>query len=366
MPRNDGSSATLHKASPAVPAGPPRGKALPGALLAALIATFGWIAPAHAAVLKLATIAPEGSAWMKEMRAGAAEIGERTDGRVELKFYGGGVMGNDDKVLRKVRIGQLHGGAFTASSLADRYPDVNIYGLPLMFESLDEVEYVRARIDERLREGMKEAGFVSFGFAGGGFARLMSNRPVRSLDDLQGQKVWVPEGDRFSYEAMASLDLSPVALPVTDVLTGLQTGLLDIVATPPVGALVLQWHTKVKYITELPILYTLGFLAVDRRAFERLNEADRAVVREVMGEVYERFDEINRKDNEQALAALDNAGLTLVEPRSGAIESWREVVMASNEKLVEDGALSEDLFEDVLALLAEYRNQRPGLHGAAR
>ena len=184
---------------------------------------------AVAAEFKIATVLPENTSWMKEMRAAAADIRERTDGRVTFKFYSGGVQGSPDKVLRKIKIGQLHGGAFTPTDLQQVYADLNIYGLPFLFESEAEVNYVRERVDPALIRGLEEAGFVSFGFAGGGFARVMSNVPVRNHDDLKGRKVWVPEGDLISYESMQALDLSPVTLPLTDVLTGLQTGLIDIV-----------------------------------------------------------------------------------------------------------------------------------------
>ena len=178
-------------------------------LIAALTAVLA-AQLASAETLKLATIAPENSQWMQDMRAGAKLIRERTDGRVIIKLFGGGVMGNDKKVLRKIRIGQLHGGAFTAGSMMDRYPDLSIYGLPLLFNSQGEVDYVRERLDARLKAGLEEAGFVSFGFAGGGFAMVLGNAPVTELADLQGQKVWVPEGDTISYAGMEALDLSPV------------------------------------------------------------------------------------------------------------------------------------------------------------
>ena len=155
-------------------------------------------ATASAATLKVATVTPEGSGWMKEMRASAKEIRERTEGRVQIKYYGGGVMGNDAKVLGKIRIGALHGGAFTPGALADIYPDLNLYGMLLVFDSEEEAAYVRERMDEVLETGLEESGFVNFGFAAGGFAIVMSNTPVRTLDDLKGKRVWVPEGDNIS------------------------------------------------------------------------------------------------------------------------------------------------------------------------
>jgi TRAP-type transport system periplasmic protein len=177
-------------------------------LLIATLSALGWmgLVPAAGAVdLKIATVLPENTQWMRDMREGGKELAERTDGRVNFRFYSGGVQGSADKVLRKIKIGQLHGGAFTPTDLQQVYPDLNIYGLPFLFESADEVDYVRERVDPKLTSGLEDAGFVSFGFAGGGFALVMSNVPVSSHDDLRGRKVWVPEGDLISYETMQAL-----------------------------------------------------------------------------------------------------------------------------------------------------------------
>lgn len=316
-----------------------------------LLACAGW---AEAATLKIATVTPEGSEWMREMRAGAAEIEKRTEGRVQIKFYGGGVQGNDAKVLGKIRIGALQGGAFTPSAVAALYPDINLYGMPMVFESEEQAAYVRERMDTTLQEGLEEAGFVSFGFASGGFAAIMSNNPVRSLDDLRGRRIWVPEGDRISYASMEAVSLAPVTLPLTDVLTGLQTGLIDIVGSPPIGALVLQWHTKVRYMTELPLAYTLGFLVIDKKAFAKLNEKDQAVVQEVMGDMYERFDKKNLEDNRKAREALLKQKIELVEFDPAELERFRELMHVSNRKLGESGMFTLSLYEEMLGFAAEY------------
>ncbi len=310
----------------------------------------------NAAVLKIATVTPEGSAWMEAMRAGAREIKERTDGRVEIKYYGGGVMGNDDKVLGKIRIGNLHGGAFTPSALQSIYPDVSLYGLPLVFDSEEEAAYVRDRLDQTLRDGMRENGFVSFGFAATGFAVLMSNEPVKGLADLKGKRVWVPEGDTISYASMEALSLSPVTLPMTDVLTGLQTGLIDIVVVSPIGALVLQWHTKVSYVTDLPLVYTMGFMAVSKRAFDKLSPGDQQIVREVMDNLYAKFDEKNLVDNKEALQALLNAGIELVPSADGEKARIRDVLAKSNRSMAVQGEYSLDLYERMMQYVEEYRS----------
>ena len=313
--------------------------------------------PLQAATLKIATVTPENSQWMKDMRAGAKEIKERTEGRVQIKYYGGGIMGNDQKVLSRIRIGALQGGAFTPTALAGQYSNLNLYGLPMVFDSEEEAAYARSRLDARLSAGLEEAGFVNFGFAAGGFAILMSNTPVDSLDDLKGKKVWIPEGDDISRRAMEAMSLSPVTLPLTDVLTGLQTGLIDIVAMSPIGALVLQWHTKVKYITELPLVYTLGFMAVDKKAFGKLSEDDQAIVRDVMGRTYENFDKANLIDNRGARDALLNTGIKAVPVTPEEYEKVRAALMKLNVDLANQGYFDKALFDEMLKYVSEYRSE---------
>jgi TRAP-type C4-dicarboxylate transport system substrate-binding protein len=310
------------------------------------------------APIKLATIAPEGSSWMVQMRAGADEIKTRTDGRVAIKFYGGGVMGNDKKVLRKIRIGQLQGGAFTSTALSERYSGLNLYGIPMLFRSLAEVDYVRERMDDQLQAGMREVGFESFGFAEGGFAYLMANSPVQDLEDIRGRKIWVPEGDPVSFTAMETLGLSPVVLPLTDVMTGLQTGLLDIVANSPVGALVLQWHTKIQFVTDLPISYLFAYLAIEERAFSRLRDTDQAIVREVLTRVYNAIDAEARRDNLNAEQALKSAGIRYVVPASDRVDNWRNAMAGINDRLSADGSLDPELLSELLGHLKAYRSQQ--------
>jgi TRAP-type transport system periplasmic protein len=309
--------------------------------------------------LKLATVVPENSQWMRDMRTAATAIQSQTQGRVTLKLYGGGVMGNEKKVLRKIRIGQLQGGAFTANGIAEVYPDVVVYGLPMVFESQDEVDYVRQRMDKLFMRGLEQSGFVSFGFAGGGFARILANKPISRVAELRGQKVWVPDGDRVTYAAMEALQLSPVVLPVTDVLTGLQTGLIDIIAAPPVGVLALQWQTRVKYLTTVPLMYTMGLVAVDAKAFAELSAADQVVVRRVMGDMYIRTDQQSRQDDAQAQQALKTGGLRFVDADPSDVAVWRKTIAATNQKLGREGVFNPSLLDQLNGYLQEFRAHKP-------
>jgi len=311
--------------------------------------------------IKLASIAPEGSHWIRDMRAGSERIRELTEGRVTIKLYPGGVMGNDAQVLRKMRIGQLHGGAFAAGGLVARYSGFNLYGIPLLFHSLEEVDYVRERIDPKLEAGLERAGLVSLGFSEGGFANLMANEPIRNVQDLMRKKIWVPEGDQISFLAMEALGLSPVVLPVTDVLTGLQTGLLDVTAASPVTALVLQWHTKVRYRTELPVSYSMGVLAIEAGIFRRLNTSDQDIVREVMGEIMAGLDQASRDDNREARVVLQRSGVMPVDVDLANLEGWRRTVKGTYPELRRRPDIDVALFDELLAALAEYRSQAPSL-----
>jgi TRAP-type C4-dicarboxylate transport system substrate-binding protein len=314
---------------------------------------------ASAVDIKIATVAPEGSRWMQQMRAGAEEVSQRTAGRVALKFYPGGVMGNDAQVLRKIRVGQLQGGAFTAGGLGERYGALNLYGIPLLFRSLDEIDAVRADLDADLAAGLERAGFVTFGFIEGGFANLLANEPIRSIEDMRRKKVWVPEGDAISFMVMEALGLSPAVLPVTDVLTGLQTGLIDIAFASPVAALVLQWHTKVKYITDLPVSYSMGVFAIEKDVYAALSAEDQRTVREVMGRYIESLDREARDDNRKAAEVLARAGLQTVPVEAADVEGWRRTIETLLPRLRERPEIDAAMLDRLLAVLADHRRANP-------
>lgn len=320
-----------------------------------LFATFLALTPfAYAVDVKIATLAPNQSAWMQDMRAAGKEIEQRTDGRVKLRFYGGGTQGTEDKVLQKIKIGQLHGGTFSATDFMQDYGAINIYGLPFVFASWDEVRYVRERMDAQLQAGFADLNFVTFGIAGS-FSMVLSNDPIRNYDDMKGKKVWLPQGDFVSYEAMRRLQLSPVALPITDVLTGLQTGLLDIAAIPPEVAVALQWHTRVKYVTNMPVVFGISFLAISKRTFDRLSADDQMVVSEVLNGVYADIDQKAPAESENAMQALQSIGITHVEPEEGQFAELQQTMSMFNREMAIEGAYPLGVYEEMLDHIGEFR-----------
>ena len=327
-------------------------------ILSLLIAML--IAPAVGAQglrLKIATMAPDGTLWMKELQAAAEEIKERTAGRVSFRFYPGGTMGADSAVLRKIRIGQLHGGVVLAGSLALVDPNMEIYNLPLLFRSYGEVDYVRERMDAKLIAGLEKKGYVSFGFSETGFTYLLSAKPTRTFEDLKGRKAWMPQDDPLSFAIVEAAGLAPVPLPISDVLTGLQTGLIDTVAAPPVGAIALQWFTKARYLTDLPITYVIGTTVISTKAFGKMSPGDQKIVREVMGKANQVLDETSRTDNAEAREALAAQGVEFVDPPDETRSKWDEIAATATEKLIAERGYDPAVLAEIEDHIHAYRTQ---------
>ncbi len=309
----------------------------------------------QAATLKIATLAPDGTLWMKLMREGAKEVKEATHGRVKIRFYPGGVMGNDKSVLRKIRVGQLQGGALTGGGLIPICQACQLYSLPFIFNSYAEVDYVRKQMDPLLNKALEDKGFVGFGISEGGFAYLMSNQPLTQVKQLKEQRVWVPEGDQVSRTAFESLAVSPIPLPLTDVLTGLQTGLINTVGTSPTAAIALQWHTQVKYLTDMPLLYLYGMLIIQKQAFQQLSEQDQATVRDVMESTFHKINEQSRQDNISAQKALLSQGIQFTHPSPTDITQWQTIIDQAVNHMGEEGVYSSEMLITLRRHLKDFR-----------
>jgi TRAP-type C4-dicarboxylate transport system substrate-binding protein len=307
---------------------------------------------AMAATLKIATVVPNGSSWMNEMKAAAKEVKQKTEGRVKIKYYPGGVMGSDKTVLRKMRSGQLHGGAISAGALAHIYNGVQLYSLPFTFNNLAEVRYVRKTFDTIIATGLADNGFQLLGLSEGGFAYLMSNKALTQAADIQGQKVWVPEGDLIGNEIFSVAGIKPIASPISNVYTGLQTGLLDTVTINPSGAIALQWHTKIQHLADEPLLLIMGMLVVDQKAFNKIKADDQAIVKQAIATAFKRLDSINEKGDIGARAALQKNGVQFDKP-SGS--EWREIAKKALINLEKLKAYPADTYRQMQAALKEYR-----------
>jgi len=325
-------------------------------LIAALIVAISPIAFAQQ-TLKIATIAPEGSTWMREMRAAAAESETATEGRVKVRFYPGGVMGNDVTVLRKIKLGQLQGGAFTGSELTSISKDAQLYSLPFLFRDRAEVDGVRASVDPLLLKTFDDAGWKVLSLTGVGFAYLMSSESITAPGALVGRKVWTPQNDAIAERVFRAGKVAPIPLPLPDVFTALQTGLIDTVGNTPAGTIALQWHGKLREVLDLPLSYITGYVIVEGKPWAKLSAADQEAVVAAFRASGERIDADNRRADAQALDALQGLGVKLVAADAGEAERWRGIGHEIAEQMTASGELSAEPIGQLRKVLGELRSE---------
>ena len=313
--------------------------------------------PAQARVYKIATLAPDGTQWMTLMRQASKDIAKQTNNRVKLKFYPGGIMGNENSVLRKMKVGQLHGAALTSSALKRIDTDNYIYSLPLTFRSYGEMNYIRKKLDQRMINRLRKKGYVAFKIAGDGFAYLLSKERVSGVEDLKQQKVWIPPDDIMAQTLLDTVGVSPVSLPLTDVLTGLQTGLITTVGAPPSFSIALQWHTKVKYLVDVPMFFSFGAFVFSERAFKKISAADQAIVRKHMIKTFEKLSKINWENNKKAKLALAQQGIEIVKPNKKELAGLNKLAKDVIARLVKEGKLKQSEVNEVFGMLKTYRKK---------
>ncbi len=276
-----------------------------GALLAAATSM-----PAYAAqTLRIAFLAPPGSRWDSIFKSMAADVYARTHHDVRIRFIGGGVMGDETDEVRKMRIGELQGAALTGMGLGLIDPEVRVLELPLLYRNDTDVDRATAKIGGYLDKQFDRKGYELLGWAEVGPVYLFTNKPIYRLSDLQGVKMWMWEGDRLAEAIFKQLKVIPQPLAITNVLTSLETGMIDGAYNAPEALLALQWNSKVKYMLNLRLTQSMGALLVTKNAWQRLSPADQAVLRQDGAKYCREIVVDGRKDNQEAIAALRAQGI---------------------------------------------------------
>ena len=305
--------------------------------------------------LKVATISPEGSPLMVELREAADAIEKETEGRVQFKFYAGGVMGDDFAVKRKMRARQLNGGILQTSVFTSDVPNLNVYNLPMQFKSVDEVAAVRQDLDGVLRGELEESGYVSFGFLGLGLAYAMGSKPATTVQETRRLKIWVPKNDPSSELMLSAFGINPIPLSTVDVLTGLQTGLIDTVASPPVAAVTLQWHTHIKYMLDVPFLYVFSVYVLDQRSFRNVSDEDQEIVRQHMDNAMHNAERKGIENHASAFDAMLDQGIELLQPDEDALNEWQRNADGAAEEWVNKKLVSRSILDQFRSSLQKTR-----------
>lgn len=290
-------------------------------LLSALLMSMCFAAP-----IKVGVLAPEGTNWAKNLSEMAKEIKSKTNGEVNIKFYFGGSQGDEPDVLRKIRVGQLQGGIFTGKTLGEINGDVRVIELPFsFFENRQKAWNTVEKMTPFFNTKFDKSGFKNLGFFEIGIVYFVSSKEAKSISDLSGLKIWSWEGDKLVSTMIDSMKLISVPLPLTDVLSSLSTGVIDAAYAPPLGILSLQWNTKIKYLVNFPLSFSIGAFLINEKTWASISPANQKIVNEISSLYVSNVNKANEKDNIDALEVLKSGGIQFVDFAASDVAKGKEL-----------------------------------------
>ena len=305
--------------------------------------------------IKFATIAPEGSAWMVKMRALDKNLREKSQGKLRFRFYPGGVAGDEPNVLKKIRIGQIHCAGFTGVGFGQILPEVRVLDLPYLFRNYKEIDLVHRELRDFFSDKFREKGFEMLAWAEVGNVNLFSKKPIRRVEDLSGLKIWAWSGDPVAKVTFSSMGNNPIPLPITDVTTALNTGMIDTVYATPLAALVLQWHSYTHYMSAMPLTHSTGAILITKKAFDRLPPELSKLLKDSLNKGMIDLTTKLREDADGAVKQIQMSGLKVVPSPTGSdLEKIYKVHDRVAQRLT--GKLfSKDLLDRVYIILKKIR-----------
>lgn len=277
--------------------------------------------------LKIAVIAPDGSSWAKNLKKMVKEITVATNGKVKWKIYFGAIQGDEPAVLRKIIIGQLHGGVFTGKTLGDINGDIRVLELPFTFnDTATKPMKILSDMGPFLNKGLNQKGFFNLGFFGIGEVYFVSKVKVSNMDSMKGVKIWSWQGDDLVQNMIDVMGLVSVPLAITDVLSSLSStgasSILDAAYAPPLGLMALQWNTKIKYLVDFPIAYSVGAFLLSKKTWKKIPLKYHAKIKQISAKYIQKINADNIKDNQESLDIIKNMGVEFVKfPKSDIIKS---------------------------------------------
>jgi TRAP-type transport system periplasmic protein len=304
-------------------------------------------------VIRMGTVAPDGTAWARELRSFGRDVEAGTHGAVKIKYYFGSIAGDEITVIDRVRRGQLDG---MASGVACHriMPSLRVTRIAGLFQTRGEAAYVTDRLHTELAAEAQTAGFQLMAVGGFGTDVLMSRTPVRSMADLRRMKIWIWDIDEVLRLHLPGVGMNVVPMPVEDVGHAIGDGRLDGVNALAAAALAFQWSTQFKYFTDLRSSYLSGCLAIATRAMDRLPIEEQEAVRTAAAKFRVRFEELGQQQDEQLLRVFRQQGMVQVEVSPGFRGEFLEAARAARERLG-DKLVPRTLLAHVQEMLSDYR-----------
>jgi len=305
--------------------------------------------------IKFATLAPEGSTWMKVMQEWNKELLEKSGGKLRFRIYSGGISGDEKDVLRKIRLGQLQAGGFTGVGLGEIAAQVRILDTPFLFQNVEEVDYIYNTFEKEWEDAFKKSGYVLLGWTEVGFVYFFTAKPIQGLMELKGIKMWIWEGDPIAEALFKSLDLSPIPLSITDVMTSLQTGLIDGVYCSPLAAIALQWFTRTKFMYDFHLANASGAVLISKPFLDKMPKDLQTLLLTTGKQHLNRLTQLSRKENKGAIETLKKNGIKLISLNfTQEVEDYKAMGEKARRLLV--GKLySEDLLDKIENALKQFR-----------
>jgi TRAP-type C4-dicarboxylate transport system substrate-binding protein len=301
-------------------------------------------------VIKIATLAPSGSPYHEIMKEMAAGWREESDDRVALKIYPGGVAGGEVDILRKIRIGQLHAGALSISGLSRALPEISVLSTPMIYKTEEDLLQVQNALAPKIEERMERKGFVVLSWAIAGWVRFFVPDPEPSMAGLKKARMHVFAGDDQLLELWKTMGINAIPLPGTDVLPGLQSGMVNAFFTTPVMAYASQWFAFTPYMIEMPWAPMIGAIIVSKRAWKKVPEPLRPKLKAVAEEKSRLLGAEMLRLESQAISEMQKRGLTLVKPDCQQIKQWQSLTKTAYPKFKNKNGIPDEWFEAALAI----------------
>ncbi|KPA10641.1 Extracellular solute-binding protein, family 7, bacteria [Candidatus Magnetomorum sp. HK-1] len=306
--------------------------------------------------IKFASLAPEGTTWANILEEAAKEIKKKTKKRVKVKYYLGGKKGEEPEMIQKMKIGEIDAVGVSGMGLQSIVKDIRVMDLPLLFETYTEFDYLRCNLFQTFAEKFLEADYVLLAMNETGFVYNFSNIPIKEIADVKKVKTWIYKGEPISMTLADIIGINTVPLGITDVLTSLQTGLIESCYAPPVAAIAFQWHTKVKYISSKPLTNGCGGIVIRKSTFDKMIPKDQKILKAILKEKNEKTIIEMRKDNEMAKEDLTSRfGLTECSLSKKADNEMKTIAEKVRKRLVGE-YYSQELLDKTISLVKECRD----------
>jgi TRAP-type transport system periplasmic protein len=329
-------------------------------VIAGIVLASAWSQPAAAKPqqIRMATLAPSGSPWMELLERAAVEIAEKTEQRITIKYYPGGQQGDERDFIRKIKLGQLDGAAITSIGLAQIEPSILVLQLPMLFNTQEEVDYVSTKMWPYFQKKFEKKGFRLGDRGEIGWIYFFSKSKVTSIADLQKQKLWTSGDDQLGSTMSEKLKINGVPLGIPEVDAALTSGKINACFSSPLGAIALQWYTKVKYMSATPMVFAIGATVMSLEAVKKVSAEDQKTIESIAKRSQKKARATIRKANEDARKTLVRKGITVVDVPKAMVDELSAVAAEVQSELT--GKLySKDELDMVIKYRDEFRAKPP-------